>query len=107
MWLYTKLLWRREWDSNPRYSFPHTRFPSVRLKPLGHLSLGPSLNGAESVLQANAQGRRCNLDNLLNIGYIFGSINRRRRPRQGRREPRRTEPRPLIDSRFGRGTERG
>ena len=30
--------WRREWDSNPRYSFPHTRFPSVRLKPLGHLS---------------------------------------------------------------------
>jgi hypothetical protein len=25
--------WRREWDSNPRYSFPHTRFPSVRLKP--------------------------------------------------------------------------
>ena len=30
--------WRREWDSNPRYGFPHTRFPSVRLKPLGHLS---------------------------------------------------------------------
>jgi hypothetical protein len=38
--------WRREWDSNPRYSFPHTRFPSVRLKPLGHLSEGPSLEGA-------------------------------------------------------------
>ena len=32
------LNWRREWDSNPRYGFPHTRFPSVRLKPLGHLS---------------------------------------------------------------------
>ena len=30
--------WRREWDSNPRYGFPHTRFPSVRLKPLGHPS---------------------------------------------------------------------
>ena len=30
--------WRREWDSNPRKSFPLTRFPSVRLKPLGHLS---------------------------------------------------------------------
>ena len=29
---------RREWDSNPRWSFPHTRFPSVLLKPLGHLS---------------------------------------------------------------------
>jgi hypothetical protein len=29
---------RRGWDSNPRYGFPYTRFPSVRLKPLGHLS---------------------------------------------------------------------
>src|SRR5438045_277342 len=38
--------WRREWDSNPRYSFPHTRFPSVRLKPLGHLSGCPLLKGA-------------------------------------------------------------
>src|SRR4029453_18636260 len=35
---------RREWDSNPRYGFPYTRFPSVRLKPLGH----PSGNGAAS-----------------------------------------------------------
>jgi hypothetical protein len=32
--------WRREWDSNPRYGFPYTRFPSVRLQPLGHLSRG-------------------------------------------------------------------
>ena len=31
-------LWRRGWDSNPRLSFPNTRFPSVLLKPLGHLS---------------------------------------------------------------------
>ena len=30
--------WRREWDSNPRYALTHTRFPTVRLKPLGHLS---------------------------------------------------------------------
>ena len=30
--------WRREWDSNPRYAYTHTRFPSVRLQPLGHLS---------------------------------------------------------------------
>jgi hypothetical protein len=35
-----RLTWRRGWDSNPRYGFPYTRFPSVRLKPLGHLS-GP------------------------------------------------------------------
>src|SRR5262249_34053687 len=33
-----QLDWRRGWDSNPRYGFPYTRFPSVRLKPLGHLS---------------------------------------------------------------------
>ena len=32
------LNWRRGRDSNPRYSFPYTRFPSVRLQPLGHLS---------------------------------------------------------------------
>ena len=33
------LKWRREWDSNPRYTCAYTRFPSVRLKPLGHLSV--------------------------------------------------------------------
>jgi hypothetical protein len=33
-----QLDWRRGWDSNPRYGFPYTRFPSERLKPLGHLS---------------------------------------------------------------------
>jgi hypothetical protein len=33
-------LWRRDWDSNPGYSLKYTRFPSVRLKPLGHLSGG-------------------------------------------------------------------
>ena len=32
--------WRRGRDSNPRYVLPHTRFPSVLLKPLGHLSVG-------------------------------------------------------------------
>ncbi len=46
-WLFKKIsqtqyvgsyLWRKEWDSNPRYAFTHTRFPSVRLKPLGHPS---------------------------------------------------------------------
>jgi hypothetical protein len=47
--------WRREWDSNPRYGFPHTRFPSVRLKPLGHLSGAPSLEGAPTILQGIAR----------------------------------------------------
>jgi hypothetical protein len=31
-------LWRRGRDSNPRYGFPHTHFPGVRLQPLGHPS---------------------------------------------------------------------
>ena len=31
--------WRRERDSNPRYSCLHTRFPSVLFKPLRHLSV--------------------------------------------------------------------
>lgn len=30
--------WRRERDSNPRYSFPYTHFPGALLQPLGHLS---------------------------------------------------------------------
>ncbi len=33
------LKWRRERDSNPRYGFPYTRVPGVRLQPLGHLSV--------------------------------------------------------------------
>ena len=32
------LKWRRERDSNPRYSFLYTHFPGVRLQPLGHPS---------------------------------------------------------------------
>ena len=34
--------WRREGDSNPRYGFPYTHFPGVRLQPLGHLSRVPA-----------------------------------------------------------------
>ena len=30
--------WRKREDSNLRYGYPHTRFPSVLLKPLGHTS---------------------------------------------------------------------
>ena len=32
--------WRRERDSNPRYGYPYTRVPGVRLRPLGHRSAG-------------------------------------------------------------------
>jgi site-specific DNA recombinase len=30
--------WRRGWDSNPRYGFPHTAFRVRRIRPLCHLS---------------------------------------------------------------------
>ena len=32
------VIWRRDRDSNPGNPFEFTRFPSVRLQPLGHLS---------------------------------------------------------------------
>jgi site-specific DNA recombinase len=34
------LKWRTERDSNPRDGSPPTHFPGVRLRPLGHLSVG-------------------------------------------------------------------
>ncbi len=44
--------WRREWDSNPRSTFMLTRFPSVLLQPLGHLS-------GEASMFARSLTRRC------------------------------------------------
>ena len=35
---FKKAYWRRGWDSNPRYGYPYTHFPGVRLRPLGHPS---------------------------------------------------------------------
>ncbi len=40
-------IWRRGRDSNPRWSYPHTRFPSVLLRPLGHLSQIFQITGGE------------------------------------------------------------
>src|SRR6266850_4700586 len=31
-------VWRRGWDSNPRYGFPHARFRGECFQPLSHLS---------------------------------------------------------------------
>jgi hypothetical protein len=52
----TENRWRREWDSNPRYGFPHTRFPSVRLKPLGHLSGCAVLKGRDDFCKGQQRG---------------------------------------------------
>src|ERR1700681_1435653 len=56
--LYFNRIWRREWDSNPRYGFPHTRFPSVRLKPLGHLSVCPLMTGRDNFCKRLRARRR-------------------------------------------------
>ena len=45
------LLLRREWDSNPRYGCPYTRFPGVPVQPLLHLSL--NWNGKYIILNHN------------------------------------------------------
>ncbi len=34
----TDSIWRRGWDSNPRYGFPHARFRGEYFQPLSHLS---------------------------------------------------------------------
>ena len=50
--------WRRERDSNPRYGFPYTRVPGVRLKPLGHLSAaGPSGGPAQQAFRRSLCGK--------------------------------------------------
>ena len=43
--------WRTERDSNPRDGSPPTHFPGVRLRPLGHRSVGGCLQGRATVLQ--------------------------------------------------------
>ena len=40
MGLCGKVKWRREWDSNPRYSCPYSGFRDRRFRPLSHLSAG-------------------------------------------------------------------
>ena len=41
--------WRRERDSNPRYGFPYTHFPGVRLQPLGHPSDPHPRRGVDAI----------------------------------------------------------
>ena len=36
-------IWRREWDSNPRYSRPYTGFRDRRFRPLSHLSVSSQI----------------------------------------------------------------
>src|SRR5579863_2911495 len=65
-------VWRREWDSNPRYGFPYTRFPSVRLQPLGHLSgagCREAQNGATPRLALSFYGPAPSTAISLHLGW--------------------------------------
>ena len=46
-------IWRREWDSNPRYGYPHTDLANQRLQPLGHLSAGSGARHAVCKTQSS------------------------------------------------------
>ena len=45
-------MWRRDRDSNPGDGLPPTHFPGVRLRPLGHLSIGALLRDSTDKVQA-------------------------------------------------------
>src|SRR5262245_11403146 len=64
--------WRRERDSNPRSTFMLTRFPTVLLQPLGHLSGEPRRTRAPSraiVVNGGERGIRT-LDTLARIAVF-------------------------------------
>ena len=49
-------VWRWRWDLNPRWSYPHTRFRGVLLRPLGHATAGKA-TGAAAPRRNRAAGR--------------------------------------------------
>ena len=53
--------WRRERDSNPRYGFPYTHFPGVRLQPLGHPSAAPGPTGPKQAATLTEPAARGNI----------------------------------------------
>src|SRR5438445_7032767 len=53
-------LWRRGWDSNPRYGFPYARFRGEYFQPLSHLSaVGESRLTDESAKRQRRAGSVC------------------------------------------------
>ena len=55
----TRWRWRRERDLNPRYGFPHTHFPGVRLQPLGHPSAFSLKDRTDVLFAFSRNARRC------------------------------------------------
>src|SRR6202022_368193 len=79
----TDELWRRGRDSNPRYGFPHTHFPGVRLQPLGHPSALAYQNGAN---EAHSIGRDAGASRAGSTPRAIGTdvaVERRRSSARG------------------------
>ena len=60
--LYNKMIWRRGWDSNPRYACAHNGFRDRPVRPLRHPSAGggpyrtdPKVGKARTVVHRAAQ----------------------------------------------------
>ena len=65
-------IWRRGWDSNPRYSCPYTAFPVPHLRPLGHPSRDKDPHrGTARPSGAGALRRRLEVQNLMAEGRGF------------------------------------
>ncbi len=60
--------WRRGWDSNPRYGFPHARFRGEYFQPLSHLSAAV----ADLIVAERCVFRQCNGGHSANV---FGSMD--------------------------------
>ena len=54
-----KTRWRRGWDSNPRLSFPNTRFRGELFRPLRHLSAFYSSLSGQGIGICNRSAFRC------------------------------------------------
>jgi hypothetical protein len=68
------MLWRRGWDSNPRLSFPNTRFPSVLLKPLGHLSAARGFKRLANSLKSGKRRSACVPKFILKRAYDAAAL---------------------------------
>ena len=70
-------LWRRGWDSNPRYRFRYTRSPGACLQPLGHLSArnAPLPGGSGLPMGSDAtKGWRRGRDSNPRYGFPYAGL---------------------------------
>ena len=51
-------VWRWRWDLNPRWSYPHTRFRGVLLRPLGHATAGGPTGACRAAKKSTSRAAR-------------------------------------------------